>query len=535
MDFTQIMQRYVRLREKYEQGELDARSFENQVNSMVFKDEQDRYWQIGVESGKWYYYDGEHWVQDDLIQDDEESIEKTTAPTETEIDQDEEFNQRINAFLAADEDESPAEEDEAEAEPDAEETDEDEEVLYGFDEEKDPLDALLEEDERWMAPAEEVDSLSDHLMETQPVSIESLMGEDKEYIEPTSDDDLEFLLGDAAVDKAEPGSETGSNYLADIAAYLAETQAVDAEEDEELFESGGSDETGIQPESISSAPIESLLEMPEEEEEAETVNFEVLPVEIDEETLEAAEAPAEKPKKKRKKSFIFLIAALAVLVICAAAFLTVYFLKQPAGLFAPAAEETIEQPKELDMSVLDYDDFAKNDSGWPILEGDTGYTGYFESDFYYIYPLDPDRPTIAVKNYDLDDGKIIVDTAQIIAETPILTTYGVMCRVQENGDGYAFRITSDGQYVIERYENGVFQPINGWKFSEIVMANNEVNENHFEITCMGNQLIFGMNGQILDIAIDETFKSGDVAFTAQRGGWDASTEIHFDEYYLRRP
>ena len=42
MDFTQIMQRYTRLRERYEQGEIDADSFEQQVNGMIYKDEQGR-------------------------------------------------------------------------------------------------------------------------------------------------------------------------------------------------------------------------------------------------------------------------------------------------------------------------------------------------------------------------------------------------------------------------------------------------------------------------------------------------------------
>ena len=39
-----------------------------------------------------------------------------------------------------------------------------------------------------------------------------------------------------------------------------------------------------------------------------------------------------------------------------------------------------------------------------------------------------------------------------------------MCRVQENGDGYAFRITNNGQYVIEKYVNGVFVPLNNWDY-----------------------------------------------------------------------
>jgi hypothetical protein len=81
MDFTQIMQRYIRLREQYEQGEIDADSFEQQVNGMIYKDEEGRYWQIGVKTGLWYYYDGAKWVQDDLI---DETVEEE-APEEPDI------------------------------------------------------------------------------------------------------------------------------------------------------------------------------------------------------------------------------------------------------------------------------------------------------------------------------------------------------------------------------------------------------------------------------------------------------------------
>ena len=128
-----------------------------------------------------------------------------------------------------------------------------------------------------------------------------------------------------------------------------------------------------------------------------------------------------------------------------------------------------------------------------------------------------------------------IETAQFKLSETTLTTYGVMCRVQPNGDGYAFRMTSDGQYVIEEYRNGIFQPINGWKYSEAIKANRDVNQNKIKVYCNNNQLSFEVNGQVLDIALSDTFTDGKIGLIVQTGGVESPAEVHYDNLYLRQP
>jgi hypothetical protein len=136
----------------------------------------------------------------------------------------------------------------------------------------------------------------------------------------------------------------------------------------------------------------------------------------------------------------------------------------------------------------------------------------------------------------ISDVIIDVEITQLNTDHPeTLSTYGVMCRVQENGDGYAFRITNNGQYVIEKYQNGVFMPLNNWAYSEVIKANKDLNKNHIEVGCVGSQLTLTVNGHLLDVAVDGTFMTGKPGFVAQTGGEGAFTEVHYDELYLLKP
>jgi len=64
MDFNQARQLYARLKQQYEQGQISADEFERQMNEVVVTDENGAEWQIGVQTGKWYRYDGQNWVED---------------------------------------------------------------------------------------------------------------------------------------------------------------------------------------------------------------------------------------------------------------------------------------------------------------------------------------------------------------------------------------------------------------------------------------------------------------------------------------
>jgi LysM repeat protein len=64
MDFQELFDRYKQLREDFDAGRIDEEEFQDEIEGLQLKDEQGWYWTIGAQSGKWYRYDGNEWIQE---------------------------------------------------------------------------------------------------------------------------------------------------------------------------------------------------------------------------------------------------------------------------------------------------------------------------------------------------------------------------------------------------------------------------------------------------------------------------------------
>ncbi len=63
--FEQVEQQVKILREKYRAGEISREQLQNELRGLMILDDQGRWWMIGLESNRWYYYDGQSWVAAD--------------------------------------------------------------------------------------------------------------------------------------------------------------------------------------------------------------------------------------------------------------------------------------------------------------------------------------------------------------------------------------------------------------------------------------------------------------------------------------
>lgn len=54
---------YFKLRGQFDTGRLTQEQFDEKLRALMIQDEQGRYWMLGADSGKWYFYDGAKWVQ----------------------------------------------------------------------------------------------------------------------------------------------------------------------------------------------------------------------------------------------------------------------------------------------------------------------------------------------------------------------------------------------------------------------------------------------------------------------------------------
>jgi hypothetical protein len=61
--FAFVQQAYFQLRALLRSGKMDAATFRTELEKMVISDGSGGYWMVGVQSGRWYLFDGARWVQ----------------------------------------------------------------------------------------------------------------------------------------------------------------------------------------------------------------------------------------------------------------------------------------------------------------------------------------------------------------------------------------------------------------------------------------------------------------------------------------
>ncbi len=61
--FHDIESAFQALRRQFRGKEISRREFIDRLKKLRLRDDQGRFWMIGAQTGKWYYFDGKEWVQ----------------------------------------------------------------------------------------------------------------------------------------------------------------------------------------------------------------------------------------------------------------------------------------------------------------------------------------------------------------------------------------------------------------------------------------------------------------------------------------
>lgn len=170
------------------------------------------------------------------------------------------------------------------------------------------------------------------------------------------------------------------------------------------------------------------------------------------------------------------------------------------------------------------DDFSDPSSGWQVRETEDGRVGYSDG-IYSVAVYAENVTTRGAANRSFDNLVIDVDTTQVSGPTNDNNDYGVICRLQPNGDGYYLMISGDGYYGIQKSEGGEFESLVDWTASDVIRQGNATN--HLRAVCDGSTLALFVNGEFLTQASDSTFSDGDIGFQAESYEPEP-TEIHFD-------
>jgi ribosomal protein L40E len=61
--FNDVIEAFSTLKAKFQAGEISRQEFIDEMKKLRIRDDQGRFWMIGAQTGKWYYFDGKDWIQ----------------------------------------------------------------------------------------------------------------------------------------------------------------------------------------------------------------------------------------------------------------------------------------------------------------------------------------------------------------------------------------------------------------------------------------------------------------------------------------
>ena len=61
--FGEVETAFQVLRQRFREREISRREFIDQLKKLRLRDDQGRFWMIGAQTGRWYYFDGREWVE----------------------------------------------------------------------------------------------------------------------------------------------------------------------------------------------------------------------------------------------------------------------------------------------------------------------------------------------------------------------------------------------------------------------------------------------------------------------------------------
>lgn len=202
----------------------------------------------------------------------------------------------------------------------------------------------------------------------------------------------------------------------------------------------------------------------------------------------------------------------------------------PATLVPPTLVPQVLDTPAASTDIIMTDDFSDTTSGWETYSDQYGNSGYSNGG-YLVKSVIKEQYMWGSAGVDLADVQVDVDAKVLETVEKGYDAYGIDCRLQSNGDGYGFRITSDGYYAISLYSNGEGKTLVDWTESSAVYTDGLVN--HIGAVCAGNTLQLWVNGVKVAETTDSTFSHGDIALSAV-GFYDGTVQVLFDNLVVKK-
>ncbi len=169
------------------------------------------------------------------------------------------------------------------------------------------------------------------------------------------------------------------------------------------------------------------------------------------------------------------------------------------------------------------DDFSYDTGDWEVYSDTNGQVFYEDGWFHVLnYTLAPMSTETILYQY-FDDFSLEVETKLVDGTDDNWQI--VICRWQDRDNYYAFGISADGYYVMEKWVDGEEVLLGNYYSPHINQGVGAVNT--IQIVCISSNLSLSVNGYLLETVIDSSFYGGYIGFAATSLAGDF-TEIAFD-------
>lgn len=144
------------------------------------------------------------------------------------------------------------------------------------------------------------------------------------------------------------------------------------------------------------------------------------------------------------------------------------------------------------------------------------------------------KGALALESYpqSVQNGITVVEATALQPASGAGAAFGLMCRIQPNGDGYLFLARSDQQFSIQKVSGGKWTALANWQPYRSATINDGINI--MEITCDGTALSLRFDGLTLVKADDSDFKDGDFGIAAVTFS-DTAAAYKFDNLAVIEP
>jgi hypothetical protein len=200
-----------------------------------------------------------------------------------------------------------------------------------------------------------------------------------------------------------------------------------------------------------------------------------------------------------------------------------------------ASHEQFAEPQPVNAppamgKVAFQDDFSDSSTGWPTQTGDITVE-YADSGGYHIRFTQANTSTLSMLPDQTFDNVTIQTDVTKNDGSDQGSTFGIVCRAQDESNYYRFIVGGDGAYGIIKTRDG-YQTWLAYAQLQPSAIQPGNDTNHLRADCIGNKLTLYANGVRLAQVTDNDFKSGQVGLQAATS--DSGMDLLFANFEVRQ-